>query len=289
MRYCQNVKRIARATDDNNQNMMTRLRCKKWSCPYCAYVNRAVWIKRIMATIADSNAEYDWFFMTITAHGDDHRDGTTLDALQSKISVLLKRMRRANAYDDMPYVRVFEAHKSGEYHAHFIIQWSLKEEWDRYRARIEKRTERKWSESTWLSRNAKEVGLGYIVDYQTIRVTYDPTLTDDNGHAPSPSEQGARQVVMYVFKYMTKDNMNAVNEQKSAKTRMIQASQHFPAKDSDKSLEWDVLSDYSVYDWWIDNRNMLDLNIDRTLQPSDFANDRYQHEKTIDERYQDDS
>lgn len=289
MKYCQRVKKLARATDEHGANMLTRLRCRQWSCPYCAYVNRAVWIKRIISYINRPELELSMSFMTITARPEAHAKRTTLDSLAKGLSLLFKRMRRVNAHDDMPYVRVFETHKSGSYHAHVIVQWSLRGGWDERNAKRSNRRPRQWTEKTWLKRNAYECGLGYMVDYQPITVTASPDFREPNGAMVSGHEQGARQTVMYVMKYMTKENMSALSEQKTANTRMIQASRHFTHVDNDKSLEWQVLGDYSVVDWWVDGRNMTDLNIERQVRQHDFSDDRYQHEQTINERYHDDN
>jgi glutaredoxin len=287
MKYCTQVKKVA-VSYDKTTNQLTRLRCKKWSCPYCAWVNRAVWLKRIFQYIESDGQEIDWYFITLTASSKDHKAHSTIDAMQSHLSKLIKRMRRANHYDDMPYIRVYEKHDSGEYHAHMLIQWSLKKDWDDYNAKREKRKPRKWSPKTWLKTNAKECGLGYMADWQKVEVKYDADFMDKNGNRPNPTEQGTRQVVMYIMKYMTKENMDIVESEKGANVRMIQASQHIKPLQQEKTQDWQVLGDYSVTDWFIDDRNMLDLQIDRQLQPSDFNSDRYTHEKTIEEKYGDD-
>jgi len=172
--------------------VMVRLRCKSWQCEYCAKKNREMWrshLKKRIGTIGGS-----WWFITLTAHENSRLPGTSLANLRNNLDRLFKRIRRV--WKRVDYVRVYEAHETGAFHAHIVMQ-GLSRRVARLRmANGEIHFQpfetipatRSWGVQTWFKKVARDVGLGYMVDVSEV--------------ATIP------QVVNYVTKYMTKESQN---------------------------------------------------------------------------------
>ena len=240
--YCKNVSMLAIGQGEED-TVLTRVRCKQWSCQYCAYINRVQWNMRIMRAMQQNRATWGNFaFVTITAHEKMRTPKKSYKTLQNALSKLLKRMRRKNAYSDMPYVRVFEPHKSGALHAHLIIHWTTD-----LNATDKQNTR-------WLKDNARSCGAGYQADYRTITPGYDP------GRQNGRRVQEVLQVAAYVVKYMTKDLQQTVEEEAYPRMRRIQASQHFPPK---------LATDVEDRDWRVESRYTYDQFVEDTKPVKD--------------------
>ena len=102
----------------------------------------------------------------------------------------MKRIRRV--FGKVEYVRVYEKHKTGAFHAHIIMSnLSRRVAYRRTRSGqstytpVDGRGKQIWSLATWFSRQARECKMGYRVDVQEI--------------------VGIQKVVNYVCKYITKE------------------------------------------------------------------------------------
>lgn len=124
-----------------------RPRCKMWSCPYCAHINRQLWTARAY------NAAMQFFehagnvnFVTLTSH-------EKLTARQSWYvfpkawKKLHARAKRRDGKAD--YVMVPEQHEDGRIHVHMLTTWCLGQEW--------------WKD------NGRECGLGYMAEDEIAR------------------------------------------------------------------------------------------------------------------------
>lgn len=168
---------------------MQRLRCKSWDCPYCAKENRRQWAQHLRRRLP--RVSPDWWFVTLTAHENTRTPENSLHNIRSNIDRLFKRLRRI--YEKLDYVRVYEVHKKGAFHAHLVISGLS--------ARVQKHTARNgvhyWrptlaeggkgnlSIRTWFRRTTRNLGMGYMVDVQKV--------------------DGISQVIKYIVKYLTKD------------------------------------------------------------------------------------
>lgn len=188
---CQNFIGIAVAEPENTSNMLiARLRCKMWSCEYCARVNRNIWRTHIIKRIGAIGGK--WCFITLTAHENAHKYNKTLENLRDGWKTLYDRLRRYFAgAGKLEYVRVFEKHKTGRFHIHAIIKADVASDKEFKR---------------WLKKNARECGMGYQADAKSI--------TGDGS---------ALLVASYICKYMTKDAQSLGDMPKGI--RRIQTSQ----------------------------------------------------------------
>lgn len=196
----------------------------------------------------------EFAFCTVTAHEKVRTPGKTYKTLQSALSKLFKRMRRANAYSDMPYVRVYEPHADGRLHVHMIIHWTSAI------GASDERNER------WLKDNMRACGGGYIADYQTIEPAYDPDR--DNGRFT----QSVLQVASYVLKYMSKGVQETVKAEGYPRMRVIQASQDFPPELATdvEAREWRVQDRYRYGDYVKDVKPVRDVQIGKRIRATDF-------------------
>lgn len=106
------------------------LRCKRWSCPHCRLINR----KKVMHAARKGKPST---FMTLTINSNDH-DSPDEAARELKRGwcALRRRIQRAWPGHKIPFIVVFEKHKSGYPHMHlllrapFIPQKWLKAAWE---------------------------------------------------------------------------------------------------------------------------------------------------------------
>lgn len=144
--------------------------CKQWSCPSCAARNAKKWVARVI----DGCNKLDdvWYFGTLTAH-KWWRKEKSMRNLQSNWPKVRKRFARLAKIQakQLFYVRVWEAHKDGSFHMHFIsnIEYTQNE----------------------LKDIASECGLGYMAHIE---------------EAKNPG-----QVAGYIAKYMVKSMPLATN------------------------------------------------------------------------------
>lgn len=211
--FCKNFNAILVAEDtDSNRTLVTRTRCKMWSCPYCAQQNRRVWRARIIAHINAIGGEWCWF--TLTAHGKKRGKIKSLENLRLAWDTLMKRMKRK--YKFQHYVRVYEQHQDGSYHCHAIANFHFHDLRWRY-----SKGERTTQYSRWLAATAKDMRLGYYTHAANI----DSTM--HGGYVSS-----------YVTKYMTK--LSPEFDAQLGRVRHIQTSQGWAAKAPSGDLDWQI-------------------------------------------------
>lgn len=194
MPYCEFFKQIVHKETQPGTRVMSRLRCKSWQCPYCAKENRKAWgkhLRRMLPRISDN-----WWFVTITAHEHTRTAETSLQNIRSNIDRLMKRIKRV--WKNVEYVRVYEKHKKGAFHAHFVVSGLS--------ARVQKHTSPQgivyWrstlslsglgnlSVRTWTRRTCRSLGMGYMVDVQAL--------------------EGTAKAIGYIIKYLTKASQDFV-------------------------------------------------------------------------------
>ncbi len=204
--------------------------CKMWSCPVCGHKKTAQWVARVLTGINYyiKHGSPDWYFMTITAHDKWRGAENSLENIRSGWRRLSNRMWRK--FGKGHYVRIFEHHKDGSFHAHFLtdikIPYTAKMEYNPKRERDEMRYR-----CRWLKDNARQCGMGYMDDYQ-------PLLNP--GFAAH-----------YVAKYLTK-SVGDAGAQWPKGVRRIQTSRGWP--------KLPPLTDASDYSWqFVSSRGELML------------------------------
>lgn len=245
--FCPNFSLVVWKKTGDNLYTMVRLRCKSWQCEYCAAKNRALWRSHLKKRIGRIGGS--WWFVTITAHERLRTQELSLENLRRGIDLLLKRLRRV--YGRIDYVRVYEVHQKGAFHAHLIVQGlsarvavlvsvsGNKEVY--YRPAYGYVWQRTWGIRTWFRRAAREVGMGYMVDVQALETI--------------------PQVVNYVTKYMTKESQNF----NVKGLRRIQASERIGAANPRGEGGWQV-GPY-VFGGEVRHSNLRDADLKVTITP----------------------
>lgn len=70
--HCPNISVAAigkNAAPDKRKHLFTRVRCKQWSCEYCAHVNRVQWLMRMIRGIEASSPKFEMRLVTLTVEG----------------------------------------------------------------------------------------------------------------------------------------------------------------------------------------------------------------------------
>ncbi|HEY9758875.1 MAG TPA: hypothetical protein V6C97_27145, partial [Oculatellaceae cyanobacterium] len=126
-------------------------RCKLWSCPYCAQVNRALWTARAYhgasVLAGDDESHPDVIsFLTLTSNRKLGPDAT----MRVFSSAWIKLRHRAHrSASQGQYLLIPERHKDGRLHAHAVETFNLGQRW--------------WKD------NSAECGLGFMVEEEEAR------------------------------------------------------------------------------------------------------------------------
>lgn len=129
-----------------------RPRCKLWSCPHCAEVNKKLWTARAYHGAAilsgdDSGRQSNLItFLTLTSHRNLGPE-QSIAVFSSAWDNLRHRARRRVSHGQ--YLLVPERHKDGRLHAHAVTTFNLGKRW--------------WKD------NAAETGLGYMAEEEIAR------------------------------------------------------------------------------------------------------------------------
>lgn len=233
--------------------LFTRLRCKQWSCEYCAAKNQAIWRAFLYDKMPQVSSE--WWLMTLTAHSRMRTQDASYKNLQRGIDVLIKRVRRV--FGDVDYVRVFEKHPTSEaLHAHlcisnlspFVVPGCHRNLQAGYLAVINREGHTgTWALKTWLKKSAQECQIGYQADVSPL----------DN-----------RYSVHYATKYLTK----ASQEISIKGVRHVQTTRRIGSPQSETDRKWSV-GDYVTARDFYAGETVIDLNTGEALSPdywSDF-------------------
>jgi len=124
-----------------------RPRCKLWSCPYCARINRGLWaVRTFLGSEHLIVAGWRLGFLTLTSHELLDAAGTL--AVWPKNWAKL-RSRAYREVGQFPYVLIPEQHQDGRLHVHAVEGAGLSERW--------------WKD------NGRECGLGYMAEEAPVR------------------------------------------------------------------------------------------------------------------------
>ena len=262
--YCKNFNAII-TTKDGNTRLVTRTRCKMWTCEYCASINRKIWRARIIDHI-NKHKDLDWSWFTLTAHSKKRGAVKSIANLRGAWDKLLKRIKRKYSHiDKIHYVRVFEEHKDGSYHLHCII--SLK--WQNLKIRTQKNG-KIVSYDAWLAKQAKDLKIGYYT------------------HAANFDGKHAGYIAGYVTKYMTKLSVSMKDE--LGRIRHIQTSQGWRKFENESELDWTMKSGYYEDDLIEDMKSkvkVLDIQTGQYITYDDFEY-TYVYPIEFDHRYDSD-
>lgn len=138
---------VAARNDEQKAVIIYQPRCKKWSCAYCAEVNKAHWAIRCYhgAEVLQSQGR-QLMFVTITCH-----EKLTVSQALYVWPKAWKKLSARIAYREgrgRAYIAIAEQHKTGKLHVHMISDWTFT--------------------NRWLKQNARNCGLGYMNEISPI-------------------------------------------------------------------------------------------------------------------------
>lgn len=246
--------------DEQGRKLLSRLRCKSWSCDYCAKGNRARW-QAFLLDVLPAISEV-WSFHTVTLPDwvrkrDDwtaeDRTIASLALIRGNWDKLMKRLKRQ--LGAVQYFRVFEKHGDGTLHLHFLVSHTIP------KTELHKVTPKKRKDGTlpepyyywrWLKDNAPECGFGYMTSSENL---VDP-----------------QKAVGYTTKYMTKEDLYIGEMLSKYRVRRFQSSQGIGSQDDWGRGEdfWDIHTFVEKED--IENESYYDLNLKSIILESMLGN-----------------
>lgn len=247
---CKLYKKVAFSHTGPKEAIFTRLRCKQWSCEYCAAKNASTWRAFLKEKLPEISQE--WYLVTFTAHKNTRSKQASLQNIRGNIDKLFKRVRRV--FGRVSYVRTFERHPTSRaIHAHFIVSGLSPYVAIGYSAKLRpmafgviRRGTRNgvWSVKTWLKIQAQDVGMGMICDVRLI-------------------EGEPLYAVLYVCKYLTKSQQ----ELDVKGLRHVQTTRDIGSPKSAGELEWHTAA-YITPQMFEPNAKIQDLNTGKTIDNS---------------------
>lgn len=240
---CKRYVKVAFASTGPKKALLTRLRCKQWSCEACAKLNAWIWRNWLLERLPQVSEE--WWLVTLTANENTRSRVASMDNLRTHIDAFFKRAKRV--FGPLEYVRVYEPHPTSEaVHVHLIVAGlspfvavgcSVKLRPMSIGVLSRNGRNGVWALRTWVKINARELRMGYIADARRI-------------------EGPPQSAVWYVTKYLTK----AQGELHTKGLRHVQVTKGIgsPPKQGN-DLEWDTAA-FIVARMFEPNTEITDLN-----------------------------
>jgi len=202
-----------------------------------------------------SKISTDWSFHTLTVPDWIHKLETPEDRCLASLSRIrggwdkfMKAMKRK--FGKFEYVRVFEKHESGALHIHFLASFHLPPD----DFRMPRKKNAKFGYSKWIKKEAPKRGFGAITSSANL-----PT--------------GASVTVMYVTKYMTKEDDFVKELIGKYRVRRIQTSQGIGSPKVIAELDWKLRTVIEKAE--NDEKHYFDVSARRYLSDEDFAGASY--------------
>lgn len=253
---CENFQGLARA-ETTEKVKLVQLRCKQWSCEYCAVANAKQWRAALIHAINTLGG--DWSFWTITVprwihkHKDkESRYSMGLACIKKNWDPLMKRIKRR--YPGAAYMRIIETHKSGAPHVHFLLNAHLDDV-----HQVTRKDGSQYGACAWVEDALKSLGWGFIYD---IRNLAGPNDDDAKYHAGS--------VALYVTKYMTKDLGRDDDFRKKMRIHKIQTSRNIKRINLDSEDQYRLTGALGYQQWLEDTRVYHDVTTGQVIQDEHF-------------------
>lgn len=256
MAVCKRYMKVAYAITGPKTALMTRLRCKQWSCDYCADKNARTWQYWLIKRLPEISDE--WWLVTLTASSKTRTTLSSLENLRGNIDRLIKRMKRVFG-EDIEYVRVYEKHPTSEaIHVHFVMSGLCPYVAVGFSSKLKPmavgvftRVHRNgvWALKTWIKKTCGEIKMGYIADAKFL-------------------EGGAEKAAYYVTKYLTKD-MQSIDV---PYLRHVQVTRGIGSPEFEKSYDWIPVSYITARTFDEPNTSVTDIDTGRVID-----NDFWEH------------
>lgn len=246
--------------DENGKKLLSRLRCKSWSCSFCASGNKNRW-QAFLLDVLPAISEV-WSFHTLTLpdwvrknkeFSDEDRTLASLSLIRANWDKLMKRLKRQ--LGSIQYFRVFEKHSDGVLHVHFLVSHWIPENELHF---VKPYVDRKGKEQgnywywRWLKDNVPECGFGVMTSSENLN---DP-----------------KAGVGYTTKYMTKEDYFLSDMLAKYKIRRLQSSQGIGSQEEWGKSEdfWEVRS--FIDEHMVSAQEYHDLNVKMDVRKSMLGN-----------------
>lgn len=253
---CENFQGIAR-NDTLERINIAQLRCKQWSCHYCARKNALQWRAAIIDYINKNPSE--WSFWTITCPSWIRRGSkmsrywNSLKLIQLNWDSFMKRAKRM--LGKFQYIRVLESHKDGTIHVHLLASIHLPDV-----IRVERKDGSIYYYNKILKKHATDCKFGWICDHRNL-IDVDGDISE-NWHAG--------KVAAYCTKYITKDLAKNDQERKDMRVRKIQTSQGIKRVNVSSEDTWSLASGIYLDDYFGNNLPVYDVTLMKFVNHEDF-------------------
>jgi hypothetical protein len=242
--------------------VLSRIHCKMWGCPACGPQNAVNWRAFLLSRFNKDFGHEKWCFVTITANKWAHRRGAldTLKNLQDAWKRLYDHLLRRYGAKNMQYVRVFEQHKSGRYHMHFLMNFG--EAYDAHNFVIkDDLDEFRHPECKWLSSVMRKLRAGWRVHIR--RVWEEETRTANVG-----------LVVGYIVKYVGKQ---LVDLEFPKYQRRIQTSRKIGSPETHRKTNstWERLREISQEFVLKSKKPVVDITTGEILSIASFGGESF--------------
>jgi len=272
--YCQRYTRMLFAKDaDGKRLLIVRARCKMWSCEYCAQVNRAQWLKKLISGIEQIDS-HEWGFWTLTHALEDATYVEQREHLSSAWNRLRNHLSRHQQKRGhaLYYVRVIEigSRSTQRMHMHALVNLVPTD--------IEIRNQGKQSEYHYSPAWGKRIiraQFGGILDIRDVS----GTNAYQEPEIPMGSDLETTRAVLvssYISKYMTKESEDKTGRYPK-KTRRYNTSRNWPQPtDSDEyesDLTWDSaekLTEKMASNAWRHGLRVFDLQRNAKVDGAEF-------------------
>lgn len=241
-RFCKKYMKVAWNVTGHRTAVFTRLRCKQWSCEFCATRNAWLWREHLKQRLPEISGE--WWLITFTANENTRTRAQSMANIRDHLDRLFKRVRRV--FGAIEYVRVYERHPTSEaVHAHLIMSGIAPYVALGYSAKLKpmaigvlNRNARNgiWSVKTWFKINARECKMGYMVDVQLI-------------------DGEPERAIWYVTKYLTK----SLQDLHEKGLRHVQTTKGIGSPELEKQSGWETGAYITTYTFEAGTK-VIDLN-----------------------------
>jgi len=185
--------------------LITHANCDTWECPECAQRMKQRWLMRAEMGARRIINDYDFLdFVTLTSHEKNRSFDSSYCVWQKAWPILYAAIQRRRT--GLQFMVIPEQHEDGTLHFHCL--WNA------------------GKNQRWLKDNARQRGLGYMVDVQAVG---EPV-----------------QAVRYVTKYVGK----SLGDNVPARFRRVRTSQGWPDIPNPNTmlsgLKWEYLREFSA-------------------------------------------
>lgn len=264
LKACPNVRRLMKShTHTLGRLTIARVRCKQWTCEFCAKRNMNAWRRHLIERLQGPLAEKSWCFVTLTAPPELHGYPEKSVAMFQEAWKRLYDLFRRYLNEKLSYIYMYEAHKSGTYHMHSLM--SCGRAYDKsplcyvWKKPLEQHPLHRWLQDT-----LPHLGAGWRVDIRRVYSVYG--LSD------------GVSAVLYSLKYLAKAKDWARFKKHARRIGVTQDIGGLP-KPPKSEHAWKLVPWIKIEDFKLETE-VFDLTVKKRVHEADFENGYYPPENS---------